>query len=43
MCFNFNKKNNNLGIPQPFRIKSGQNAEISHTNQIIPRRFQGTF
>ena len=25
---------NNLGTPNPFRLKSGQNAEISHTNHI---------
>ena len=23
---------NNLGTPNPFRLKSGQNAEISHAN-----------
>ena len=34
---------NNLGVPHHFRLKNGQNAEISHTNHILPRRFQGAF
>ena len=34
---------NNLGTPQPMRMKSSQNAKISHTNHILPRQFQGTF
>ena len=33
---------NNLGKPRPFRLKSGQNAEISHTGHILLRPFQGT-
>ena len=34
---------NNLRTPHTFRMKSGQNAEISHTNHILPKRFQGLF
>ena len=33
----------NLGTPHPFRMKSGQNAAIGHTNDILPRYFQGAF
>ena len=33
---------NNLQKPQNFTLKSGQNVEISYTNHILPRRFQGT-
>ena len=34
---------NDLGTPHRFRLQSGQNAEISHKNHILPRRFQGAF
>ena len=34
---------NNLRTLHPFRMKSGQNSEISHTNHILPRRFQDPF
>ena len=34
---------NNLGTHHPFRLKSGQNAEINHTNYILLKRFQGLF
>ena len=34
---------NNLGTPDPFRLNSGQNVEKRHTNNILSRRFQGTF
>ena len=30
-------------MPHLFKLKSGRNAEISHTNHILPRRFQGEF
>ena len=33
----------NLGKPHPFRMKSGQNADISRANLIPPMRFQGAF
>ena len=33
----------NLLTPQSFRLKSGQNAELSHTNPILAMRFQGKF
>ena len=30
---------NNLGLPQPFRLTEiGQNAEINHTNHMLPRQ-----
>ena len=31
------------GTPHSFQLKSGQNAEISHTNHILSRHFQGAF
>ena len=34
---------NNLGTPQPFRLESGQNVEISHTNNILARHFRDAF
>ena len=34
---------NNLRMSQPLRLKSDQIAEISHTNHILLRRFQGAF
>ena len=34
---------NYLGTPHPFRLKSDQNAKISHTYHILPRRLQGVF
>ena len=34
---------NNFETPLPFRLKSYQNAEISHTNHITPKFFEGTF
>ena len=34
---------NNLRTPHPFRLKNGLNANMSHTNHILPRRFQGAF
>ena len=34
---------NHLGTPHPFRLKIGQNAEITHTNHILTRRFRGAF
>ena len=30
-------------MPHPFRLESGHNAEIGHTNHILPKRFQGAF
>ena len=30
-------------MPLPFRLESGHNAEIGHTNHILPKRFQGAF
>ena len=34
---------NSLKTLNPFRVKSSQNAEISHSSHILPRRFQGAF
>ena len=34
---------NHLGTPQPFRLKTGQNAEITHANHIRTRRVRGAF
>ena len=39
----FSLTQNNLGTPHPFRMESDENADISHTNHILPRRFQGAF
>ena len=34
---------NDLGTPHPFILKSSQDAQISHTNHILPRHFQDAF
>ena len=34
---------NNLGTPHPFRLKIDQNAEVSHTNHILPQCLSGAF